>query len=176
MAEFEIEIKGMRELQRALRDYPRLAFPILQRAILATSAVFAKNTLRNDPVPFRTGNLLQSFRFRAGRLEARWFPMAAYAAAVELGTKPHLIVPRRASVLAWESGGQRGYVVSRTGREYYRTRPGSVTFAMRVNHPGTRPKPYMQKIVSKSQRDVQKLFGQALDKINQEIAKQTKQF
>lgn len=174
MADFRIEIKGANELQRALRDYPRAATPILQRAIVAVGAVFAKHTLRNDPVPFRTGNLLQSFRFRTGRLVARWFPTAHYAPHVEFGTQPHPIFPVNASVLAFSVGGQAGYVTSRSGREYYRSRPGTMVFAARVNHPGTRAKPFMQKIVRKSQRDVEKLFGQALDQINKSVAKETR--
>lgn len=174
MADFQVEIKGINELRRALRDYPSIAFPILQRAIVATGAIFAKHTLKNDPVPWRTGNLLQSFRFKTGRLIASWFPTAHYAPYVELGTRPHVILPMRARALAFSIGGQAGYVTSKSGREYYRSKPGTMIFATRVNHPGTQPKPFMQKIVSKSERDINKLFGQALDQINKKIADQTK--
>jgi hypothetical protein len=51
---------------------------------------------------------------------------APYTPFVIGGTKPHEIVPRRASVLAWEG-------------------PNGPTFAARVNHPGTRPNPFPQR-------------------------------
>lgn len=47
-----------------------------------------------------------------------------YALAVHEGTKPHVIVPRRKKVLSWK--GSEGRV-----------------FAARVNHPGTKPRPWL---------------------------------
>ncbi len=173
--DFEVKVEGVRELRAALRDYPKIAEPILQRAVEATNTVFGKHTLRNNPVPWRTGNLLMSFRFAKARLQARWFPRAAYAPFVELGTKPHTIVPVKAQALRWESGGSAGYVTSRTGRRRYQKTAGTATFAMRVNHPGTKAKPFMQRIVTNSAPDVQKLMWQALNLINKEIANRTRQ-
>lgn len=82
----QIEIKGLQELKNALDRYPRIAEPILQRAIDATGAIFAKNTLKGDPIPWRTGNLLMGFRFQSSRLESRWYPTANYAYLVHEGT------------------------------------------------------------------------------------------
>lgn len=48
-----------------------------------------------------------------------------YAAAVHEGTRPHVIVPRNASVLAFQVGGKK-------------------VFAMKVNHPGTRGRPFLR--------------------------------
>lgn len=48
-----------------------------------------------------------------------------YASYVEEGTRPHVIYPRRASVLSWI-----GY-------------DGTRVFARYVNHPGSRPYPFM---------------------------------
>jgi len=58
-----------------------------------------------------------------------------YAAPLEFGSKPHVIVPKHAKVLAW--GGNR--------RLSGRLRSGSkpTNFAMRVNHPGNKPYPYL---------------------------------
>ena len=61
-----------------------------------------------------------------------------------------------------------------SGRQYYRSTAGTTQFAMRVNHPGTKPKPFMEKIVKKSVNEVNDLFRQAGDIINREIAKQTR--
>ena len=58
-----------------------------------------------------------------------------YAAPVEFGSKPHIIRPRSAKVLAW--GGSR--------RLSGRLRSGSspTHFAMEVHHPGSKAHPYL---------------------------------
>lgn len=93
MSNVNVEIKGLTSLKRALTYFPSISKPFLQKAIDATNAVFAKNTLKNDPVPYQTGNLLQSFSFETGDLWARWFPKASYARFVNDGTR--YIEPRR---------------------------------------------------------------------------------
>lgn len=174
MAEITVQIQGARELQYALREYPKIAKPILQKAVDATNAVFAKHTLKNNPVPWRTGFLLQSFRFVRGNLQARWFPTAKYAPFVEYGTKPHLILPVRARALRWESGGGARYATAASGRRYYRRTEGTAIFAMRVHHPGTKAKPFMRQIVRNSQTDMNSLFLQALQLVTRTIANQIK--
>jgi len=65
---------------------------------------------------------------------------APYAAAVELGSKPHVIVPKKASVLAWPSAeGSRRL----SGRARKGTQKGDMTFAAKVDHPGTKPQPFV---------------------------------
>ncbi len=169
MTEFQVEIKGAKELISAMRKYPRIAEPILQRAIDATSAIFGKHTLRNNPVPWRSGNLLQSFRFTRGRLQAKWFPTASYAGGVELGTRPHMIYPVKGSALKWQSGGSAGYVTAASGRRYYRKQEGSTRFAKQVRHPGTKPQPFMQRIVERSQADIDRVFLQAVQLITERL-------
>ncbi len=87
-------------------------------------------------VPRKTGNLQRSIG--PGRLTddvAEVVAKMPYAAAVEYGSRPHVIVPKRAKVLAW--GGSRRL----SGR--LRSGASADTFAMRVNHPGNKPKPYL---------------------------------
>lgn len=168
-----VEIENLKELKLAFRDYPKISEPILQKAIIATQFIFQKHTLKNDPVPWRTGNLLQSFRFNSGRLWARYFPTARYALFVHEGTRPHEILPVKARALAWNRGGGAGYVESGTGRLYYKKIAGTMIFATRVSHPGTKANRFMPKIVKKSRADINKLFGQAGDLIIKEIAKRT---
>jgi len=173
MPAIAVEIQGLKELRFALREYPKIARPIIQKAVDATSAVFAKHTLKNNPVPFRTGFLLQSFRFVRGNLQAR-FPTAKYAPFVEYGTKPHLILPVRARALRWETGGGARYVTASSGRRYYRRTEGNAVFAMRVHHKGTKAKPFMRQIVRNSQGDINALFRQALQLVARTIANKTK--
>lgn len=91
-------------------------------------------------VPRRTGNLGRTIRI--GSISADHVDVVAggqrnvgYAAAVEFGSRAHVIVPVRAKVLAW--GGER----TLGGR----LRKGSraTNFARRVRHPGTRAKPFL---------------------------------
>lgn len=61
-----------------------------------------------------------------------------YAAAVEFGAKPHVIRPKKASILAWPAseGGRR-----LSGRA--RKSAGPMIFARKVNHPGSKAQPYL---------------------------------
>ena len=88
-------------------------------------------------VPRKTGNLGRSIglgSLTASSVETR--ATANYAAFVELGTRPHDIVPRKAKVLRFALGGSaRLSGAPRTG--------AAVIFAKRVRHPGTRAQPFM---------------------------------
>lgn len=75
-------------------------------------------------VPKRSGRLMESLRaevrdkvLRVGSLDCN------YATDVELGTSPHVILPRNKKALHW---------------------PGADHPVARVNHPGTRPQPYLR--------------------------------
>lgn len=144
MANFEVKIKNFDKLSTALRDYPRISEPILQRAIDGTAAILARQTTR-ETVPYRTGNLLRGFTHVRGKLQAVWKPTARYAAFVNFGTRPHIIEARRARVLANKQTGQ--------------------IFGKRVQHPGTQPNPYMERILLKSQNDIDMAFDVAYERI-----------
>jgi hypothetical protein len=63
-----------------------------------------------------------------GAVEAHWGVIESklpYASYVEDGTRPHVIVPKKARLLHWEEP------------------QGDHHFARRVKHPGTRPLPFM---------------------------------
>jgi hypothetical protein len=118
-----VQIKGLDKLRKNFERYPTISEPIYQRAIDASAAVFGKNTLKDDPVPWRTGALTQTFEFRSSRLRAVWRPTRLYAPFVEFGTR------------------------------FMKARP------------------FMGKIVEKSEREIGRLFESALDKVTQEIAR-----
>lgn len=152
MALVDVEIKNIKALTKAFQQYPRIAEPVLQRAVDATQAIFAKHTLKDDPVPWRTGNLLHSFRFTSGRLQARWFPTARYAPFVEFGRG--YVYPKQKKVLSW---------VNQSGERVF----------TKFSRP-SKPRPFMRQIVEKSQKDVQNIFRQAGDIILREIGKLTR--
>ena len=62
---------------------------------------------------------------------------AGAAPFLEFGTKPHVIRPRRASVLSWTQG-KRLSGRNRTGRG-----AGARVFARVVHHPGTKAQPFL---------------------------------
>jgi len=64
-----------------------------------SAAIFAKNTLKDDPVPWDTGILTQTFEFESKRLQAAWRPKAFYAPFVELGTKYTVAQPFMGAIL-----------------------------------------------------------------------------
>lgn len=99
---------------------------------IALSAVREQKLL----VPRKTGNLGRSIHIGAVTpSRAETIASASYAAYVERGTRPHEIVPKRRKALRWAAGNARLSGSPRAG--------GSVRFAKRVQHPGTRAKPFM---------------------------------
>jgi hypothetical protein len=148
---FRVSIPNLPALQAALADYPAISTPIVQSAIVAAQAILAKFTT-GATVPIKTGYLVQNWAFQVGNLMARWFPQAAYAPFVELGTAPHIIMAKNARVLA-------------------NTKTGEI-FGTVVHHPGTKANPFMERIVAAAQPDIDTLFVSALDKVTMAIAAQ----
>ena len=111
----------------ALKGTPKA---ILQAWQLETTRL-AKRKARK-----KTGNLQRSIGPGSlGSMSAKVGASASYAAIIEFGSKPHVIVPRYAKVLAW--GGARRLTGSlRSGSK-------ATNFAMRVNHPGTKAYPFL---------------------------------
>ncbi|MFA5080299.1 MAG: hypothetical protein WC472_01600 [Candidatus Paceibacterota bacterium] len=115
----DVEIKGLKKIQGALKDYPNISEPILQKAVNATGAILNKNTTKEN-VPWRTGMLCQTFGWEIGKLWTKWFPTRNYGV----------------------------YVNARN--------------------------PFMQRILDKSQPDINEVFKNALGKITEEISNQSK--
>ena len=106
-------------------------------------------------VPRKTGNLGRTIR--VGDIDVRRQSVSilaggrrnvGYAAAVEFGSKSHIIVPKRAKVLAW--GGARRL----SGNLRAGAKPTS--FARKVHHPGTSAKPYLVPGAKRALREVDK--------------------
>jgi hypothetical protein len=148
--DFTVRIQNLDQLIAALRQAPSIAAPILQRALAASQAILAKYTVKGI-VPWRTGFLTQSFRAELTTGMLRWFPTASYAPFVEFGTKPHTILPKNAEALYW---------------------PGADHPVKRVNHPGTKPNAFMERIVAAAQPDINTTFATALSQITAAIAAQ----
>ena len=148
---FSVSIPNLPALQEALAEYPAIAAPIIQSAVVGSQALLAKYTTAST-VPVLSGYLVQNWGFDVGQYQARWYPKASYAPFVEFGTGPHEIRAKNAKVLA----------NSRTGQFF-----GTV-----VHHPGTKANPFMERIISAAQVEISSLFSEALDKITGQIASQ----
>jgi hypothetical protein len=146
--DFVIQIAGLTQLIANLAQYPSISAPILQRALSASQAVLAKNTNRST-VPWRTGFLVQTFQAVLSNATLRWYPTASYARFVEFGTAPHRIAPVDREALYW---------------------PGASHPVRSVMHPGTRPNPFMERIVEASTSDINDQFGVALQQILKAIS------
>lgn len=149
----KIQLQNEKEVMRALQRAPQKAEKHLQKGIDAGGAILAKNTGKNDPVPYQTGNLLHSFRASTSRLEHRWYPTAKYARIIDEGgkTRPHTIRPRAAQALYW---------------------PGAEHPVKKVDHPGSkiRGQNYMQKIVDKSRPEIEQTFNKITRRLLDEVA------
>ncbi|QRE81831.1 hypothetical protein F1734_17335 [Rhodococcus ruber] len=115
--------------------------PILARKAASLTRRIAAQAKMN--VPVRTGNLGRSiqedpivfsgpFRVTSGVTAT-----ASYAAAVHEGTRPHVIRARNARALAFPGAG------------------GRTVFRRSVNHPGTRPRPFLRNAAEQVIRDEQ---------------------
>jgi hypothetical protein len=119
MAVVSYSLKGIKELQARFKALDDLG-PIMRD--LALTAVGEQKRL----APVKTGNLRRTIHVgRVTDRSAETIASAEYAAYVEFGTKPHEIRPRNRRVLRWKDA------------------QGTVRFARRVRHPGTKAQPYM---------------------------------
>lgn len=150
MVNVTINIPERAALSRAFHRYPEIAEPILQKAVDASAAEIQKNATRGV-VPWRTGLLTQSFGngIVLGHLFATVGPTVEYAVFVHEGTRPHVITPKNGKALYWK------------GLEHP---------VRSVNHPGTKPNPFMQKIYEKAKPAIEQHFKNALQKITTNIA------
>jgi len=90
---FNVEIKNLDKIQMALRKAPEISTEIFRQSLQTASLLLLDNARARELVPFRTGNLLQSFRKFSNDTTAVLKPTAYYATYVDQGTK--YMQPRR---------------------------------------------------------------------------------
>jgi hypothetical protein len=90
--------------------------------------------------PWRSGFLAMSISKEVHKDGFVIKPNVSYAAFVEKGTSPHLILPLSASCLAFESG------------------TGETVFASFVFHPGTKPNPFVNRSANETRVQAAKIF------------------
>ena len=80
------------------------------------------------------GSIKQLLNLRLKNTGARW-KVEHVAPFVELGTRPHIIRPKKAKVLAWGGTRRLSGALARGSEPTH--------FATIVHHPGTKPEPYL---------------------------------
>lgn len=95
--------------------------------VLALGRRIVANAQQRCPV--KTGTLRRSIGMdlavAGNQMTLGVFAKARHASFVEQGTRPHAIRPKRARVLRFQAGGR-------------------TVFAAHVDHPGTRPRPFLR--------------------------------
>lgn len=127
MAQVNIRHKMNRSyVKQALAQSPGVRRALLLRGLAVQTA--AKQRLNEAPRRIDTGRLRNSIQiqedFARGVPIIRIGTNVFYAPFIQGGVQPHIILPKDASVLAWEG-------------------PSGTIFAMRVNHPGFPPNPFL---------------------------------
>jgi hypothetical protein len=131
-----IRIRGADNLRARLDALSASGNRLGMMRMLGAAAVEEAGTL----VPKRTGNLARTIRVgtvtpTSAQVVAGGTAQVGYAAAVEYGSRPHVIVPVRRKALAWGGPRRLSGTLRAGGKPEF--------FAKRVNHPGTRAKPYL---------------------------------
>lgn len=114
-----------RQYENALRRTLGIMSNEVREALIRTGVDVQNEAKRRCPVD--TGRLRSSIVHRidgSGRVSGITVGTnVSYAADVEYGTAPHVIVPKNKKALFW---------------------PGAAHPVAKVNHPGTRPRPFMR--------------------------------
>lgn len=123
-----------KEMRRALGDiqnYGSATAKEIQGVITRSTYRVGARARQNAPSKF--GRLRQSVREKVGKLMGEISVNVDYAGAVEFGTKPHIIKPKRKKALAFKPG---------AGFKFW-DESGRVVVKS-VKHPGTDPQPYLR--------------------------------
>ncbi len=124
-------LQGYTQLQARLHAIGGVQFGSKLMKQLGTAAVAEQKLL----VHRKTGTTGRSIHVAGVTATSVTTEAAAAARFLEFGTKPHIIRPRVAKVLAW-GGPRRLSGALRKGAS-------ATNFAMYVHHPGSRPYPFM---------------------------------
>jgi HK97 gp10 family phage protein len=148
---FTFTIEGLEPLIEAFGQAQVELPGQFQRAMVA-SVVDIKQTAQ-DLVPVRTSQLRTSITeiVHDNPLMGTVSVGQPYGKFVEFGTAPHVIVPRNAKALAFTVGGK-------------------LVFAKKVNHPGTKGKPFMQPAFEQNRQNVLDYFQRAVDSVLNQLS------
>jgi hypothetical protein len=142
----------------------------VRTSVKQVGALFAGYMAEEAPVD--TGRLAGSISFRmVGQYEGKATAGSTnveYAPDVAFGTKPHVIRPRSAKVLAFvaragkNAEGRQLYQSAKTGKSVVTKSRGKMIFARAVNHPGTKANPFHDRAAARTMPEIPRVVEQAL--------------
>jgi len=154
MIKYSIKIEGLEQALANLHKAPAVTVREVSGAVLRSISRIEREAKVEAPVNKQTGggNLRQSIKSRkidsfSGEIKAH----AKYAAYVHEGTRPHTIRARKGGGLANDRTGQ--------------------FFGKQVNHPGTKPNPFLLRAVQKIEDKIRGEFAKAVENILMVISK-----
>lgn len=147
---FKLQIINGDKLAAAFRAAPGVAAKAFDAALERTVNFVQSEAFNNAPVGKGYkggGNLRQSIRTkRLATAQYQVIVNASYGAAVDQGSRPHVIVPKRKKVLAFQKEGR--WIVTK-----------------RVNHPGTKAQPFFTNAVKAAEPYANKQLSDAADEV-----------
>ena len=145
-----IKIDGLNKLQKIAEQYPAVSESYIGRAITRslTRILGAEKT----EAPFGVSGLVRdNWNITTGRFQGKLESLAPYAIFVHEGTKPHM--PPIDAIMPWAK--KKGI------------NPWAV--AMSIKKKGTKPNPFLQRAVDKTEADVEREFEDAIDSALKEV-------
>ncbi|WNZ30041.1 MAG: hypothetical protein IAX21_04095 [Candidatus Bathyarchaeota archaeon] len=100
--------------------------------------------------PWKTGKLARSIVTKIEEGEAKLQALAPYAKFVIEGTRPHEIHPAGANVLI------------------FKAKSGDLVFTKLVQHPGTKPNPFLQRAVDKAREQIDDIWAELFEDLIEE--------
>jgi hypothetical protein len=141
---YEIKIENLSELREAFKKSPQIVGRELETATKDAGKLILR--IEKEEVPVRTATLKRSITMDYRPISVSIYPTVKYALPVHEGTGPHTITPVRKKVLMFKVGGRK-------------------VFAKRVNHPGTKANPFVERTVDRVESPINKIFSEAMDNI-----------
>lgn len=158
--ELKITLENGAQLLNTFRAAPGIAGKEYRTALERIATTVYEKAVKNAPVNKGEGggkkgyggNLKQSIRKTPyGSTGFMIRVNADYGVYVDQGTKPHVIVPRRAPYLVFKN----------SEGKWIRTR--------RVNHPGTKPTYFFTNAVQETERYANEEMSRAMDRVLQQL-------
>lgn len=147
--DYSLYIENASALKKVFKMAPVIANEEYKKSLERIALKVVQVAQLNAPVGKYKGggNLRQSIRYKPyGSNAYLVWVNADYGRYVEEGTRPHVIVPRRAPRLAFQ-------------------KDGKWVFAKRVNHPGTKAQPFFGPAVDEANRYANVEMSAAMDRV-----------
>lgn len=142
-----IKINGLKELKAAFKRSPGIVRNQITRAIALSVALVNRQAKQEAPV--KTGRLRSGIRSRISPFQGMVESTVNYGVFIHEGTAAHIIRPVKKKALYWK---------------------GASHPVKSVQHPGTKPNPFMKRGAERSEGQVQLIFQRAVNNVAKQLA------